>query len=138
MGYLFTTVIKHLFSLSCIVVTIAMITFWVAEFIKDKDLCLVDYIDYSQDTKDSAYPTVSLCFLEPISTELLKVHNATFDDKLYAKFLLSIPARQLRTELSASIRTCRSAPPPAPSTCPGPPPPWTPATVPSATIRRTS
>ena len=87
MGCFVSPILKHLFNGSCVAVTIAMIAFWVAEFIKDNDLCLVDYIYYAKYDKGSVHPTVSLCFLEPISTDLLKIHNATFDDQMYARFL---------------------------------------------------
>ena len=79
--------LSRLFSLSCVGVTIAMVTFWVYEFFDDKDLCLVDYKDYSDNARGNTYPTASLCLNEPISTEKLKVHNATFTDEMYAKYL---------------------------------------------------
>ena len=81
-------ILKRLFTLSCVGVTIAMVTFWVYEFFDDKDLCLVDYKDYSNNPDGNVYPTASLCFNAPISIEKLKEHNETFTDEMYAKFLL--------------------------------------------------
>ena len=87
MSHFAIIVLKHLFSFLCVSVTIGMIMFWIYEFLKDKDLCLVDYIDYANATKSGVYPTISLCFMSPFATEKLKVHNVTFNDDMHAKFL---------------------------------------------------
>ena len=70
MNFLPVTILKSLFNIMCVGATIGMIAFWLCEYIKDNDLCLVDYTDYAKNIKGSAYPTASLCFVDPISTEL--------------------------------------------------------------------
>ena len=53
----------------CIIATIAMISFWVYKYVKDDDLCLVDYKSFKDDDSDVDLPTLSLCIFTPFIEE---------------------------------------------------------------------
>ena len=55
-------VVKYLFKGFCFVAVISMISVWVCNFLKDEDLCLVDYKTI-QTTNELDFPVVSLCFM---------------------------------------------------------------------------
>ena len=75
---------KYLFKISCFVVVICMISVWVQKYIKDDDLCLVDYKSFS-DTIDIELPEVSICFLNMFNEE--KLFQLGTNKTAYLKYL---------------------------------------------------
>lgn len=56
---------KFLFKISCVVTVLSMISVWFHKFLKDEDLCLVEYKSLKF-INDIELPDVSLCIQEPL------------------------------------------------------------------------
>ena len=77
-------VLRYVFSLACFSAAFGMTIFWLHRFLKDEDLCLVDYVNY-QNALDMPQPMVSICIDYPFIESKLQAYNANQD--AYVEFL---------------------------------------------------
>ena len=77
---------NRFFHTLCIAITFALIVYWIYVYGMNEDLCTIDYKLYHQD-KDDVYPTLSICFVNDLAGEKLKIRNPKFDPKSYLQFL---------------------------------------------------
>ena len=77
----------------CFIALIAMIMYWAYKYIKDEDLCLVDYKSFKDDRNEENLPTLTICFHTPfIEENFPKLESSTKEDSittstLYAEYL---------------------------------------------------
>ena len=62
---------KFLFHVSCFIIVFCMVSVWIHTFMKDEDLCLVEYKSF-RSTTDIDLPDVSLCVNLPFLDQKLK------------------------------------------------------------------
>ena len=55
---------QFVFKFCCFIVVVCMISVWFKKYLKDEDLCLVDYIDFKT-TTEIEHPKLSLCYINP-------------------------------------------------------------------------
>ena len=67
----FCEFVQYLFKLGCFIVVVYMISVWFKKYLKDEDLCLVDYTNFGN-TTDIEHPELSLCFLHPFIDQNLE------------------------------------------------------------------
>ena len=63
-----------------------MVTFWCYQFTQVEDLCTVSYKIFDN-SKDTIFPIVSLCFEKPVVAKKLKQINQSFNTSAYLNFL---------------------------------------------------
>ena len=84
MSHKFCEVAQYFFKLGCFTVVVCMISVWFRKYLKNEDLCLVDYIDFNNST-DIEHPELSLCFVSPFIDQNLEnfgVHSNEYVDHL--------------------------------------------------------
>ena len=75
---------KFLFKVSCFVIVLYMVSVWVHKFMKDEDLCLVEYKSLKI-TTDIELPDVSLCIKDPFIEQ--KLNDLGTNTSAYLKHL---------------------------------------------------
>jgi hypothetical protein len=78
--------LKILFRVACFTATFGMSVFWCLKFVKDEDLCQIEYKSFKV-ANEIDHPMMSLCFIEPFIDSQLKVYNKTMTEKHYRDFL---------------------------------------------------
>ena len=73
-----------LFRFSCFIIVIFMISVWVRKYLKDDDLCLVDYQPI-READETSRPQISICFYDPFVEKKLK--EVSTNKTKYLKYL---------------------------------------------------
>ena len=81
-------VFQYVFKLGCLIVVVCMITFWFKKYLKDEDVCLVDYVEINNRSNIEP-PVLSLCFVDPFIDENLEKFGV--DSNQYLKHLKADP-----------------------------------------------
>ena len=77
----------------CFIALIAMIMYWAYKYIKDEDLCLVDYKSFKDERNEENLPTLSICFNTPFieenfpKLESITKEDSTLSSTLYSEYL---------------------------------------------------
>ena len=67
----FCELVQFLFKSGCFIVVVFMVSIWFKKYLKDEDLCLVDYIDFENST-EIEHPELSFCFVHPFLDQNLE------------------------------------------------------------------
>ena len=76
--------VQNLFKFCCLVTVICMVSVWIQKFMRDEDLCLVDYKQFRY-ADDLGRTEVSLCFQDPFVEG--KLHDMGANASTYVKHL---------------------------------------------------
>ena len=71
MKHKFCQVVQFVFKFGCFLVVVGMISVWLKKYLKDEDLCLVDYVSFKNNTKIE-HPLLSFCFMHPFIDQNLE------------------------------------------------------------------
>ena len=74
------------FRVVCWTVTMFLICYWIFIYTLNQDVCIIDYKKYYEKPFD-AYPVLSICVKDSISTTKFQKTNQDLDNKRYIKFL---------------------------------------------------
>ena len=80
-------VAKFTFKISCFITVLCMISLWVSRFMKDEDLCIVEYKSFGN-AEDIELPEASLCVQDPFvehKLNVLGITTATYREHLAGK-----------------------------------------------------
>ena len=80
-------VAKFTFKISCFITVLCMISLWVSRFMKDEDLCIVEYKSFGN-AEDIELPEASLCVQDPFvehKLNVLGITTATYRELLAGK-----------------------------------------------------
>ena len=82
--------VHHIFHAACLLVTTVFIVKCIYQYQEDNDITQVEYRTF-HDLKEAIYPSLSLCFLSPISNEkIFERVGSHFNESLYYKHLQGI------------------------------------------------
>ena len=80
------TVINILYKIFCTISLLSMVIYWIFKFIKDEDLCLVDYKLYKQ-AEEEDLPTFTLCINSPFIEERISRIDNNLNSSHYINYL---------------------------------------------------
>ena len=79
--------IKSLFTITCIIVVLCMVGFWLYKYeIEDRDIGVVDYAPL-HDAKEIEFPVISLCFQDPFIDKKFHATNSSISMETYREYL---------------------------------------------------
>ena len=70
-------VVQFIFKLCCFIIVVCMVSVWFKKYLKDEDLCLVDYINF-ENSAEIAHPELSFCFMNPFINHKLEEFDVHF------------------------------------------------------------
>ena len=79
-------VINISYKVVCTIVLLSMVIYWIFKFVKDEDLCLVDYKMYYQ-ADEEKLPTFTLCITDPFIDEQIRKVDSSLNSSSYIDFL---------------------------------------------------
>ena len=86
MRYCTATTIKLVFKAICLIVTAGMIVYWIAKYLKDEDISVVEY--KLVENMDTAFqPEFTICFESPFIEEKLNQISSNISSQKYVQYL---------------------------------------------------
>ena len=92
-------VINVSYKIVCTIVLLLMVIYWIFKYIKDEDLCLVDYKMYYQ-AEEEELPTFTLCITNPFNEDHIGKVDSSLNSSNYIDFLQG-NARDSSSKLSS-------------------------------------
>lgn len=83
--------VEYSFKVSCFIIVILMISRWIEKYMKDEDLCLVDYRSF-RNSSDLVVPDLSVCLTNPFIDKELQKWGVPSED--YVNHLRAYPFNQ--------------------------------------------
>ena len=81
-----TNTFKFVFKAVCLFVTAVMIVYWIAKYLKDEDLTVVEYEDV-ENMETAFQPEFTICFQNPFIDEKLNDINSNISSQKYVQYL---------------------------------------------------
>ena len=93
--YCNATTFKLVFKAICLIATAGMIVYWIAKYLKDEDISVVEYKLVEQ--MDRAFqPEFTICFETPFMEEKLKQISSNISSQTYLQYLIGeIPGDEI-------------------------------------------
>ena len=82
--------VRYIFNFSCFSFAFGMTVFWCIKFLKDEDLCQVNFKSFENSFSSGDYPIFSFCFTNPFIASKLREYEPDLTPAMYLEILLGV------------------------------------------------